>query len=79
MSMTAGDETVQAGTMAKAIYDKLDELIDPNVSGDDARKLVAAALAQAIVEYMTANADVEIPADGIDSGIPSVDRTFGVT
>ena len=38
----------------------------------------AQALANAIVGYLTANAEVRVVANSIDSGVPSVDRTFGV-
>lgn len=79
MSMRAGDETVQEGTMARAIFEALESLVDPTASGTEARKRAAAAIAQGIVQHIKQHAEVVVPSNGIDVGLPSVDRTFGIS
>ena len=89
MAMVAGDKTVAAGTMAKAIFDALIPLgviSDPPLTTDELYKDVSAALAQAIVGYIKANADVVVrttdvglqrdDADGLDTLGPSNDVTM---
>lgn len=78
MSMNAGDETVQAGTMARAIYDALEQLVDPSLSGEAARKRVAAAIAQGVVQHIREHAEAVVPSGGIISGMPPAERRFEI-
>ncbi len=71
MSMDAGDETVGAGTMAKAIYDALASVFGaaPDADQDDNRKKAAAAIAQGVVSHIAANAEVDVTIGTGDSGL----------
>lgn len=86
MSMDAGDNTVQVGTMAKAIYDELTSEFGAAGSTDldEQRKKMAAAIAAAVVNHIKDNADVTITtSDGklqqvssADTDPPSAERTL---
>lgn len=67
MAMDAGDETVGAGTMAKAIYDELtSQLGTPSDSEtDDNYKKIAAAIAVGVVNHITGNAETDTDGEGI--------------
>lgn len=78
MSMNAGDATVQAGTMARAIYDELEALVDPSLSGEEARKRVAAAIARGVIAHLRANAEAVIPPNSIAAGVPPAQRRFAI-
>lgn len=78
MSMNAGDETVQAGTMARAIYDALEQLVDPSLSGEAARKRVAAAIAQGVVQHIREHAEAVIPPNEIAAGFPPAERRLEI-
>lgn len=69
MALNAGTASVATGTLAKAIYDNIlaasdlgafDPEADPAVTAVAAQKAFAAAIAQAVVEHITANAEVSV-------------------
>jgi len=61
MAMDAGDNTVGAGTMAKAIYDEMiSELGTPSGDVQTTWKKIAASIANGVVDHLAANADVRI-------------------
>lgn len=69
MALNAGTASVTTGTLAKAIYDKIlaasdlgafDAEADPATTAVAAQKAFAAAIAQAVVEHITANAEVSV-------------------
>jgi hypothetical protein len=83
MALNAGDETVAAGTLAKAIYDNIlaasdagefDEEADPAETAEAAQKRFAAAIAQAIVTHFTNNAEIEVT---ISTGTGGLQRVTG--
>jgi len=73
--MTAGDNTVAPGTLAKAIYDQLNSEFGspPSSEMDGQRKKMAAAVATAVVSHIQDNADVTITT--ADDGLQQVSGT----
>ena len=68
MSMTAGNESVAPGTMARAIYDELNSAFGAETDPlDTDRKKVAAAIAIGVVGHIVAQADVTVGTD--DDGL----------
>lgn len=62
MAMTAGDDTVPAGSMARAIYDEVEAEFgaSPSPELDAQRKQFCAAVARAVVGYIQTNADITL-------------------
>ena len=87
MAMTAGDNTVAAGTMSKKLYDEMNSEFGLVSGGDDTyRKNLCAVFAKAFIGYIKDNADVIVttsdaglqrnPEDSEDTLAPSSNKTL---
>lgn len=75
--MTAGTIALESGSMAEAIYDELvAELGDPG-DASDTYAGIAAAIANAVVDHIAANADVTITTG--DNALQRDPSTFSST
>lgn len=75
MPLNAGDSTIQPGTLSRAFYDALGA-IDMTGESDAIRRSICAALAAAVVDHITANANVVVPAESFDGVFPEVETVL---